>query len=81
MFSPWGRTSIRFRYSGSGLFLVPLGPEIAADSCFLPGGFHGDPADRQIVATARRLGAAVVTLEQAILDYGAKGWVSVVDPR
>ena len=64
-----------------GLELVPLGPEIAADSSFLPGEFHGDPADRQLVATARHLGAQLVTFDGAILAYGAQGWVSVVDPR
>ena len=64
-----------------GLQLVPLGPELAVDSCFLPGDFHGDPADRLIVATARHLGATLLTFDQAILDYGAQGWVSVGDPR
>ena len=63
-----------------GLEVEPLGPEIAVDSCFLPGEFHGDPADRQIVATARRLGAVLVTLDQAIWDYGRKGYVAVLNP-
>jgi PIN domain nuclease of toxin-antitoxin system len=64
-----------------GLELVALSPDIASDSSFLPGEFHGDPADRQIVATARHLGAQLVTFDAAILAYGAQGWVSVVDPR
>ena len=63
-----------------GLELVPLGPEIAADSCFLPGDFHGDPADRLIVATTRRVGGTLITCDRAILDYGALGWVAVMDP-
>jgi PIN domain nuclease of toxin-antitoxin system len=33
--------------------LYPLTAEIAVESSFLPGDFHGDPADRLIVATAR----------------------------
>ena len=32
-----------------GMNLCPLSPEIAIDSSFLPGDFHGDPADRIIV--------------------------------
>jgi PIN domain nuclease of toxin-antitoxin system len=34
-----------------GISLVPLTPEIAVASSQLPGAFHGDPADRIIVAT------------------------------
>ena len=39
--------------SQPGVNLSPLTPEIAIESSFLPGEFHGDPADRIIVATAR----------------------------
>ena len=37
----------------SGVDISPLIPAIAIDSCNLPGNFHGDPADRIILATAR----------------------------
>ena len=37
------------------LKMAPLSVSIAIESCFLPGDFHGDPADRMIVATARIL--------------------------
>jgi len=37
-----------------GLRLTPITPEIAIDSSHLPGALHGDPADRLIIATARR---------------------------
>src|SRR4051794_19845843 len=43
-----------------GLSLTPLTPEIALDSTRLPGSFHGDPADRIIAATARRMGARLL---------------------
>jgi PIN domain nuclease of toxin-antitoxin system len=46
--------------------LVPLTPEIAVRSTRLGVGFPGDPADRILVATARELGASLVT-KDAIL--------------
>jgi PIN domain nuclease of toxin-antitoxin system len=50
--------------------LVPLAPEIAVESSRLPGTFHGDPADRIIVATARREGAILLTRDERIIAYG-----------
>ena len=52
-----------------GLSLVPLTPEIAVDSTQLPGQFHGDPADRIIVASARYTGATLLTRDRGILSY------------
>ena len=52
-----------------GLSLVPLSPEIAVDSTQLPGQFHGDPADRIIVASARYTGATLLTRDRGILNY------------
>jgi len=49
---------------------VPLSPEIAVESNRLPGSPHGDPADRILIATARNLGARLMTRDQALLDYG-----------
>ena len=40
-----------------GMSLAPLTREAAVESSFLPGQFHGDPADRLLVATARHLRA------------------------
>jgi PIN domain nuclease of toxin-antitoxin system len=48
--------------------IVPLEPAIAVDAVNLAWA-HADPSDRMIVATARRLGAALVTADEAILDY------------
>jgi PIN domain nuclease of toxin-antitoxin system len=58
-----------------GVRTVPLTASAALASCFLPGPFHGDPADRMLVATARELGAALVTRDGRILAYAAAGGV------
>ena len=52
-----------------GLKLVPLSPEIALESTVLPGKFHGDPADRMIVATARITGARLLTVNGDITTW------------
>jgi len=52
-----------------GVMLVSLTPEIAVESSRLPGDFHNDPADRIIVATAKSLGATLVTQDERILAY------------
>ena len=56
-----------------GIQLAPLTPEVAIEASVLPGKPHGDLADRLLVATARRLGAALVTRDRRILDYAACG--------
>ncbi|PCK88431.1 VapC toxin family PIN domain ribonuclease [Rhizobium sophoriradicis] len=56
-----------------GLQLAPIEPSIAVDSVRLPGEFHADPADRIIVATARFHRVPLLTADQAILSYGARG--------
>nr|WP_281352535.1 type II toxin-antitoxin system VapC family toxin [Phytoactinopolyspora alkaliphila] len=61
-----------------GLTVVPLAPEIAVASTRLPGDIHRDPADRIIVATARTLGATLVTADTALIDYGAAGHVATL---
>jgi PIN domain nuclease of toxin-antitoxin system len=45
---------------------VPLTPEIAVRSTRLGAGFPGDPADRILVATARELGASLVTKDEIL---------------
>ena len=58
--------------------LVGLEPEIAIESCNLPAGFHADPADRFLVATARLKNAGIVTRDKRILKYGKQGQVKVM---
>lgn len=58
-----------------GLTLAPLSPAIAIESNHLPGEFHGDPADRIIVATARITGARLLTADQNIRAYAQQQYV------
>jgi PIN domain nuclease of toxin-antitoxin system len=60
-------------YGLPGLSLIPLTPSICVRSSRLPGVFHGDPADRIIVATARELGAVLLTRDDPILQFAALG--------
>lgn len=55
--------------------LAPLLPEIAIESCDLPGEFHGDPADRIIVATSRVLNAPLLTKDERIHLYAKDGYL------
>jgi PIN domain nuclease of toxin-antitoxin system len=52
-----------------GVFLQPLTPDIVVDATSLPPGFHRDPADQIIVATARTLDCPLVTQDHLILAY------------
>lgn len=56
-----------------GVHLVPLELEIAVESTRLPFEIHPDPADRILVATARHLGATLVTADGALLELAGKG--------
>ena len=47
---------------------VHLSPAIAAETTTLPAHFHRDPADRIIVATARVLGATLLTNDARIIE-------------
>ena len=53
----------------TGIMVIELSPDMATDSCSLPGEFHKDPADRIIVATARVYNLTLLTKDQKILDY------------
>ena len=64
--------------SAPGISLAPLTPEIAVLSNRLPGEFHGDPADRIIVATALELNAILVTKDKKILRYSESNPLNVV---
>ena len=47
-----------------------LTPAIAAELAALPDTFHRDPADRILVATARVIGATLLTQDQRIIASG-----------
>lgn len=48
---------------------IPVDVEISVKSVNLPGEFHNDPADRMIVATARKLAVSLVTRDEKIRGY------------
>lgn len=52
-----------------GVRFVSVDISIATKSVQLPGVFHKDPADRMIVATARKLAAPLVTKDEKIRAY------------
>jgi PIN domain nuclease of toxin-antitoxin system len=52
-----------------GVRFVPIDVDISTKSVKLPGEFHKDPADRLIVATARKFGAPLVTKDLKIRAY------------
>ena len=61
-----------------GISLTSISPAIAIEGSRLPGSFHGDPADRLIVATARNLNATLITHDKNIISYGKKEYVKVL---
>lgn len=61
-----------------GVRLADLSPDILIASSFLPGEPPRDPADRIILATARDLGATLITRDRLMLKYGEDGQVSTV---
>ena len=60
---------IRMALNYPGVRLLELSPRICVESAQLPAGFHRDPADQIIVATARVLNAKLLTLDSKILEY------------
>ena len=48
---------------------VSMSHEVAMEAYALPGAFHRDPADRILVAAARRNGLTLVTADDRILSY------------
>jgi PIN domain nuclease of toxin-antitoxin system len=70
---------IRESLAKPGVSLVPLEPEIAVNSTRLPFEMHPDPADRILVATARHLGATLVTADHSLLEIAKKGSFLAID--
>lgn len=61
-----------------GVRIADLSPDVLIASSYLPGKPPKDPTDRIIIATARELGATLITRDRSLLDYGEQGHVSVV---
>jgi PIN domain nuclease of toxin-antitoxin system len=53
----------------NGWTVLPIDLDTIEEAYALPAPFHRDPADRLIVAAARRLSAPVVTADARMLDY------------
>lgn len=70
---------VRRALTAPGVRMAEITAEIAIDSTRLPEPAHGDPADRLLVATARRRGASLLTRDARILAMGDAGILSVVD--
>lgn len=63
---PWIDKALKY----PGTTLLNLDPEIVVTSTRLPGTFHGDPADRMIVATCMKYGVPLITRDEQIHSWG-----------
>jgi PIN domain nuclease of toxin-antitoxin system len=61
-----------------GTALAELSPDLLIASSFLPGKPPRDPADRIIAATARHLGATLITRDGALLGYAKQGHLNAI---
>src|SRR5580700_877550 len=73
------RTWVEEALSKPGISVAPLTPEIAIESAHLPGELHGDPADRMLVATARMLGATLLTKDAQLIRYSHQRHVRALE--
>ena len=64
-------------FESRGVQLAEMSADVLIASSFLPGKPPRDPADRIIAATARELGATLITRDRALLGYGKQGHLSV----
>jgi PIN domain nuclease of toxin-antitoxin system len=62
-----------------GVKLANMSPDLLIASSYLPGTPPRDPFDRIIAATARDLGATLITRDRVLLDYGEQGHLAVVE--
>lgn len=77
-FMPDPKTWFARVMAGAGIRAAAFTPDIAVDAYHLPGSFHGDPADRLMVSTARHLGVPIVTRDRKIVAYAQAGHVAVI---
>ncbi len=62
---------VREALAREGLSVLPISPSIGVLAGSLDGDFHGDPADRLIVATALESESTLVTKDHRIRSYPA----------
>jgi len=73
------RTWVDEALSKPGIDVSPLTPEMMIESVHLPGDLHGDPADRMLVATARVLGATLLTKDDQLIRYSRQRLVRAIE--
>ncbi len=86
MLSAYGRLQLLIKperwfgnlFEAPGVRLAEMSPDVLIASSYLPGKPPKDPMDRIIAATARDLGATLITRDRALLDYGKQGHIAVV---
>jgi PIN domain nuclease of toxin-antitoxin system len=66
-------------FEAPGVKLAEMPADLLIASSYLPGTPPKDPMDRIIAATARDLGATLITRDRALLAYGKQGHVSMVE--
>lgn len=66
------------RLVSAGYRIAPLDADVLIAASYLPGELHRDPADRILVATARRLDCPLVTRDRRLLDYASAGWMQAL---
>ncbi len=66
-------------FEAPGVALAPLTADVLIASSYLPGKPPKDPTDRILAATARELGATLITRDRALLRYGEQGHVAVLE--
>jgi hypothetical protein len=63
------RPLVACRQTAEQIRVEPLTADVCLESVNLPGVFHRDPADRLVVALARKLNAELITADTKILQY------------
>ena len=66
-------------FEAPGVKMADMSPELLIASSYLPGKPPKDPTDRILVATARELGATLITRDRALLEYGKQGHFAVLE--
>jgi len=66
---PSPRLWLEIAQTAEQIKIEPLSSELCLDSVSLPGEFHRDPADRLIVALARKLDVELLTADRKSLAY------------
>jgi PIN domain nuclease of toxin-antitoxin system len=65
-------------FEAPNVHLADMSADVLISSSFLPGSPPRDPTDRILAATAREYGAALMTRDRALLEYGEQGHVRII---